>query len=179
MSKNVFILSASPRLKGNSDVLCDEFMKGAIYAGHTCEKVFLRDKHIEYCIGCGVCSMYGLPCPIKDDMLEILEKMIHADVIVMATPVYFYTMDAQLKTLIDRTCSRYQEIKNKEFYFIVTAGENDRKKLFRTIDGLRGFTDCLEGVMEKGILYAGGVWKSDEIFDTPFMKEAYEMGERV
>ena len=59
-------------------------------------------------------------------MAGILEKMIEADVIVMATPVYFYTMDAQMKTLIDRTCSRYTEIVNKEFYFIATAADNTK-----------------------------------------------------
>lgn len=84
----------------------------------------MKDKKINYCTGCGTCLNEGKRCPQKDDMSEILEKMIAADVIVMATPVYFYTMCAQMKTLIDRTCSRYTEIRNKEFYFIVTAADN-------------------------------------------------------
>ena len=87
--KNVLILSSSPRRGGNSDTLCDEFMQGAIESGHRVEKVFLRDKTIHPCTGCGVCSQYKKPCPQKDDAAEIIGKMLAADVIVMATPVYF------------------------------------------------------------------------------------------
>ena len=113
--KNVLILSSSPRRGGNSDTLCDEFMQGAIESGHRVEKVFLRDKTIHPCTGCGVCSQYKKPCPQKDDAAEIIGKMLAADVIVMATPVYFYTLSAQMKTLIDRCCARYLEMKGKEF----------------------------------------------------------------
>ena len=92
------ILSSSPRRGGNSDTLCDEFLRGAQEAGHEVEKIFLKDKTIHYCTGCGVCNE-GKPCPQKDDAPEIVRKMVAADVIVLATPVYFYTMSAQMKTL--------------------------------------------------------------------------------
>ncbi len=112
-------------------------------------------------------------------MAGILEKMIEADVIVMATPVYFYTMDAQMKTLIDRTCSRYTEIVNKEFYFIATAADNTKGALERTIEGFRGFTDCLSGAKEKGIIYGLGVWHKGEINDNKALQEAFEMGKNI
>ena len=144
MTKKVLILSSSPRRGGNSDTLCDEFMQGAIESGNEAEKVFLRDKTIHYCTGCSTCSLHEKPCPQKDDAAEIIEKMVAADVIVMATPVYFYTMSAQMKTLIDRCCGLYTEMKNKEFYFIVTAAEDDRKLMERTVDTFQGFLDCLE-----------------------------------
>ena len=83
MSKKVLILSSSPHRNGNSDLLCNEFMRGAAEAGHQVEKILLKDKHINYCTGCSVCSMYGKPCPQKDDAAEVVEKMIAADVIVM------------------------------------------------------------------------------------------------
>ena len=83
MSKKVLMLSSSPRQGGNSDVLCDEFMKGALEVGNEVEKIFLKDKQINYCTGCSVYSMYGKPCPQKDDAAEVVEKMIAADVIVM------------------------------------------------------------------------------------------------
>ncbi|MBE6831094.1 MAG: flavodoxin family protein, partial [Ruminococcaceae bacterium] len=151
MSKKVLILSASPRKGGNSDTLCDEFLHGTRDAGHEAEKVFLRDKKIGYCTGCGVCNGTH-KCVQKDDMADVLEKMVEADVIVMATPVYFYTMDAQMKTLIDRTVPRYTEISNKDFYFIVTAADTDQNMLERTVEGFRGFTDdCLPDAHEKGI----------------------------
>ena len=139
MTKKVLILSSSPRRGGNSDTLCNEFMRGAIESGNEAEKVFLRDKTIHYCTGCSTCSLHGKPCPQKDDAAEIIEKMVAANVIVMATPVYFYTMSAQMKTLIDRCCGLYTEMKNKEFYFIVTAAEDDRKLMERTVDTSRDF----------------------------------------
>ena len=144
MSKKVLILSASPRKGGNSDTLCDQFMKGAQEAGNEVEKLFLREKTIHYCLGCGACFNSKQPCPQQDDAAEVIEKMIAADVIVMATPVYFYTLNAQMKTLIDRTCARYTEISGKDFYFIATMAETELEKIDRTFDSLRGFTDCLE-----------------------------------
>ena len=102
MKKRVLILSSSPRRHGNSDTLCDEFLRGAREAGHDAEKIFLRDRTIYYCTGCGTCTEPGRSCPQYDDAREIIEKMVKADVIVLASPVYFYAMSAQMKTLIDR-----------------------------------------------------------------------------
>ncbi|WP_294591382.1 flavodoxin family protein [uncultured Bacteroides sp.] len=179
MNKKVLILSSSPRRGGNSDTLCDEFMRGAKESGNQVEKIFLKDKHINYCTGCSVCSMHGKPCPQKDDANEIVEKMIAADIIVMATPVYFYTMSAQMKTLIDRTCARYLEIKDKEFYFIISAAETSIPMMERTIESFRGFLDCLEGPKERGVIYGVGAWKLGEINDKTSMSEAYEIGKKV
>ena len=150
--KNVLILSSSPRRGGNSDTLCDEFMQGAIESGHRVEKVFLRDKTIHPCTGCGVCRQYKKPCPQKDDAAEIIGKMLAADVIVMATPVYFYAMSAQMKTLIDRCCGPYTEMKNKEFYFIATAAEEDNGIMDRIVANFMGFLDCLENPTVNAIL---------------------------
>jgi len=175
MGKTVLILSSSPRRGGNSDTLCDEFLKGAVAGGHKAEKVFLGDRDLHFCTGCGACYR-GARCSQKDDMAGLLEKAIHADVLVLATPVYFYTMSAQMKMFIDRTCARYQEIRNKEFYFIVVAADGSRKAMHRTLEGFRGYTSCLEGAAEKGVVYGTGAWESGEIRNTPAMKEAYQMG---
>ena len=175
MAKNVLIISSSPRKGGNSDTLCNRFMEGAKAAGHQVEKIFLKDKHIGYCTGCGTCNL-GKPCPQKDDAAEILDKMVGADVIVLATPVYFYTLSAQLKTLIDRTCPRYTEISNKDFYFIATMAETDRSMIDRTFDSIRGFLDCLENPHEKGVIVATGVWQKGEIEGNPALDEAYRAG---
>lgn len=174
--KKTLILSSSPRKGGNSDTLCDEFMRGAVKAGHAVEKIFLGNKTINYCTGCSTCSLHGKPCPQKDDMAEILEKMLSADIIIMATPVYFYTMSAQMKTLIDRCCGLYTKIADKEFYFIVTAAEDDKSKMERTIDTFQGFLDCLENPTIKGVVYGLGVWHKDEIKGNKAMSEAYQMG---
>jgi multimeric flavodoxin WrbA len=179
MSRKVLIISSSPRKGGNSDLLCDEFMKGATEVGHEVEKIFLKDKKINYCTGCSTCFNGGKKCSQKDDMSEILEKMLSTDVIVMATPVYFYTMCAQMKTFIDRTVARYTEIKNKEFYFIATAAVKNKPSLERTIEGFRGFTSCLDNPKEKGIIYGTGAWNIGDIKKTKAMIEAFEMGKIV
>ena len=178
MAKNILIISASPRRGGNSDTLCDQFMHGAIDAGHSVKKVFLRDKHVNYCLGCGLCTT-GKPCPQKDDAAEIIEAMLAADVIVMATPVYFYSMNAQLKTLIDRCCARYTEISDKEFYLIMTAAERSVEAMQPTVAVFRGFLDCLDNPVERGIIYGLGVWQAGEVKSSPAMKEAYEAGTAV
>lgn len=177
--KNVLIISASPRKGGNSDTLCDRFAQGAKESGNNVEKIFIAAKNIGYCRGYGVCNSTH-KCVQKDDMAEILDKMVSADVIVLATPVYFYTMDGQMKTFIDRTVPRYTEIKNKDFYFIMTAADTEKAGLERTLESFRGFTeDCLEGAREAGIIYGVGAWNVGEIKNTPAYDEAYEMGRKV
>ena len=180
MSKKILILSSSPRRGGNSDTLCDKFMQGAIEAGNNVEKIFLKDKKINYCTGCGLCTISNFTrCSQDDDMKEILDKMIEADVIVMATPVYFYTMCAQMKTLIDRCCAKYPKMENKEFYFIVTAADNSEAALNRVLDEFRGFIACLNGAKESGVILGTGVWQKGEVINTPSIQDAYLTGKEV
>ena len=179
MSKNILVLSASFRKGGNSDTLCDEFIKGALESENTVEKIHLNDYKINFCRGCGVCNTTH-KCVQKDDMEKILDKMVKADVIVMATPVYFYNMNGQMKTLIDRTVPRYEEIKNKDFYFILAAADNSRQNMQRVLESFRSFTeDCLEGTKEKGVIYGIGAWQMGDIKGSPALKEAYEMGKKA
>ena len=179
MARKVLILSASPRKGGNSDLLCDQFLHGAREAGHQVEKIFLRDKKINHCIACGACQENGGQCSQQDDMAGILEKMIRADVIVMATPVYFYTMNGQMKTLIDRTYARYTEISDKQLYFIMTAAVSRKALLERTLEGFRGFTSCLPGAKEKGVIYGTGAWNIGDIKGSAAMTQAHEMGKNA
>ena len=180
MNKKVLILSSSPRRGGNSDTLCDKFAKGANEAGNQIEKVFLRDKKINYCSGCGLCSNNGYSgCSQSDDMPEILDKIIEADVIVMATPVYFYAMCGQMKTLIDRCCAKYTKIKNKDFYFILTAADDNKVSLQRTIEEFRVFLACLSGAVVKGVIYGTGVWQKDDVNSTDLPLQAYEAGKLI
>ena len=179
MAKKILVLSGSFRKHGNSDLLCDEFVRGATESGNDVEKIFINDRKINFCRGCGVCNTTH-KCVQKDDMEEILNKMVAADVIVMATPGYFYTMNGQMKTLIDRTVPRYEEISGKDFYFIVAAADGNKANMQKTIEGFRGFTDdCLPGAKEKGIVYGVGAWQIGDIKGSPAMKEAYEMGKNA
>lgn len=179
MSKKVLILSGSPRNGGNSDLLCDEFLKGATMAGHSVEKIRVADKKIAPCLGCYHCKDHGGKCVYNDDMTEILQKMINADVLVLASPVYFYSICAQLKAVIDRTVARWMEVKNKEFYYIATAGDEENSSLETTINCFRGYADCVEGAVEKGVIYGGGVYEKGEIKNTPAFTKAFEAGKNV
>ena len=109
-------------------------------------------------------------------MQQLQEEMIKADVIVLATPVYFYSMNGQMKTFIDRTVPRYLDIRDKEFYFILAAAEDNRANMERTVECFRGFLDCLEGAVEKGVVYGAGAWKMGDIKGNPAMKQARIMG---
>lgn len=180
MSKKVLIISSTPRKGGNSDVLCDEFLKGAVSKGHDVQKVFLKDKKINYCTGCGYCNTINQTgCSQKDDMAEILDLMIESEVIVFATPVYFYTMCGQLKTFIDRCCAKYTQITGKEFYFIMTAADTSKKSFDKVLEEFKGFMYCLDGVTEKGAILASGVWQMNEVKSTTYIQQAYEMGVNI
>jgi multimeric flavodoxin WrbA len=174
--RRLLVLSASHRSGSNSDILCGEFMKGAKTAGHRVEKILLKDRKINYCTGCGVCKKNGGQCIHKDDMAEILEKMIAADGIVLATPVYFYTMNAQMKALIDRTYSRYSQMYNKIMYLIVTGAANEKHYMDTAIAGLRGFLKCMPNAVERGIIYGINVSQPGDVKNNQAMQEAYEMG---
>ncbi len=177
--KKVLILSGSPRKGGNSDTLCDRFRLGAEQAGNLVEKIFVPEKKIGYCRACYHCATHGGECCIKDDMGEILQKMLEADVIVMSSPVYFYSISAQLKTVIDRTVARWTEFKDKEFYYIMTSAEDTETVMDCTLQCFRGLAECFEGSVERGVVYGKGAYEKGEISDLPAMKEAFDMGKNV
>ncbi len=175
--KKVLILSGSPRKGGNSDLLCDAFAKGAKEAGHKVTKIRVVEKKIGYCTGCYACKKTGT-CVIKDDAAGILKKMLETDVIVFASPVYFYSICAQLKTLIDRTVAVYPNITNKDYYFFATLAD-EGKTAAGTLQDMQGFLDCYEGSKLKGSLVAEGVYEKGAIKKTKFLEKAYKMGLKV
>lgn len=179
MKQKVLVLSASPRKGGNSDLLCDQFMRGAREAGHQAEKIHVHDRNIKFCLGCMSCQKNGGKCVQKDDMTEILPKMVRADVLVLATPIYFYSVNAQLKVLIDRTCPQYTSISNKKAYFIATCADDRKESMDAAIATFRGFLDCLDNVEEAGIICATGVTAVGDIKGKSEMARAFEMGKAV
>ena len=169
MSKKVVIISASPRKGGNSDTLCEEFRRGCEEAGNQVVKISLRDKQINFCKACYYCKKAG-ECIQKDDIPAILQQMTEADVIVLATPVYFYTMNGQLKTLIDRCLACGAKLTDKEFYFIATAAAG-KEEMERTMG--------LPGAKISGLIYGAGAWQLGEIQGNPAMQQAYQMGKEI
>ena len=178
MNKKVLIISSTPRKGGNSDKLCDAFAEGAKEAGNKVEKVRISDLKIGYCTGCYACQKAG-KCAIKDDARKVIDKMMAADVIVLASPVYFYSICAQLKALIDRTVVIYPDLTNKRFYYLLTMADTDRAKFDGPIAALRGFLDCYEGSKEAGMVCADGVYELGAIEGTKFLTEAKKLGKRI
>ena len=178
--KKVLVLSGSPRKGGNSDILCDEFVKGALAAGNEVEKIFVAEKKISMCTGCYFCKNHGGRCVFNDDMGDILQKIIDCDVLVLSSPVYFYSISAQLKAVIDRTVARWTEIANKDLYYIATAAEEERDTLDTTLACFHGFARCIDGYEEKGTLCGKGVYEKGAVLNRPeLMLIAYEMGESI
>lgn len=112
-------------------------------------------------------------------MADVLQKMIDADVLVLASPVYFYSVDAQLKAVIDRTVARWLEVKNKEFYYIVTMADESLSSADTTLACFRGYADCVNGAVEKGVIIGNGVYEKGEIENSEAMRNAYEMGKNA
>lgn len=172
--KKVLIISSSPSKGGNSDLLCDEFMRGAKESGHEAEKVFLNDLDIRFLKIKDDYTDRNLG--INDDAPKVVAKMIKADVIVMATPIYNDNMCGQMKTMMDRVFEREHEVKNKEFYFIMTAGGSNTGC---ALLGFRNFIRFLPDSKEKGVIQGTGIHLKGSVKGKPVMKEAYEMGKNI
>lgn len=178
MSK-VLILSGSPRRDGNSDLLCQQLARGAIDAGNSVETVHVAEKKVAPCIACYHCRDNGGKCVYNDDEAEILQKMVDADVIVFASPVYFYSIDAQLKAVIDRTVARWLEVKNKRFCYVITCADEETAAAETTLACMRGYADCVEGATELGVIYGTGVYQKGEIVNLQAFEQAYNLGASI
>ena len=182
MNKKVLLLCGSPRKGGNCDVIGDEFLRGAAESGNSVKKIYINDKKINFCRGCEVCLALGAKCVQKDDMAEIIEKMLEADVIVMSSPVYFYSVSAQLKVLIDRciACEReFWETSGKKASLISTSGSPDKNSMDAVVASFRGLFRCLKTVDEGGIIYGNGAFRKGDAKEHPAMEDAYNMGRNV
>lgn len=177
MSKKVLIISSSARKGGNSDTLCDQYMLGAQEAGHNVEKIRLAELEIGFCRGCYACQKTG-SCIQKDDMTALIEKIEAADVIVLASPVYFYSVCARLKNFIDRTVVIYpfKGFAGKTWQFIITAAEDDPAAMQHALGDFTGFMECMEDPIIKDPIMGLGAWNIGDIIDNPAMRSAYTAG---
>ena len=177
--KKVVIVSSSPRKDGNTEQLCKEFMRGAKEAGNTVEMIRLNDYKINFIDEAEVDSgMHGVRSLSKrDDAAMILEKMDSADVIVLASPVYFMNITGQMKTLMDRTFSTNVGMSSKEYYYITACTDNSESTADCAIRGFDGYTMCLPGSEVKGMIKAYGC--QDRGSAGKYMDAAYKLGKSV
>ncbi len=179
MAKKVLIIETSLRTGSNSDILAESFAKGAKDAGNDVEIVSLKGKRIGFCMGCFACQKLG-KCVITDDANEITEKILEAEVVVWSTPIYYYEMSGQMKTMIDRANSLYpRDYKFREVYLLSTAAEDESYTDEKAVNGLKGWIDCFEKAEFKGKVFAGDVNERGEIEGHKALDEAYAMGESI
>ena len=168
MSKKVVVISSSPRKGQNSDTLCDEFVKGAIDGGNEAKKYFLEDIEFSSCKACYACKTPEMKCVQQDGIAPILEDMMQADVIVYATPVYYFEMCGTLKMFFDRCYPIFRNLDGKDYYIIMAAGSHcgdaltgiknfigfsanpEIKEVFECIGNVTSQKDILEKVYEAG-----------------------------
>ena len=179
MRKNVLILSSSPRKGGNSETLAAAFAKGAQEAGNQVETVYLREKQYGFCKGCLACLKLG-HCVIGDDAVEIAARMHDADVLVFATPVYYYSVSGQLKTILDRANPLFgTDYAFTKAYLLATAAEDGPETVAGSEKAVQGWVDCFPRCELAGTVFAGGVTNVGEIAGHPSLEKAYQSGKEV
>lgn len=179
MEKKILIITASLRAGSNSDRLAEAFAGGAKEAGHEVETVSLKEKKIAFCKGCLAC-LKSQKCVIGDDAAALAEKVKNADVVVFATPVYYFGPAGQLKTLLDRCNPLFTaDYRFREVYLLAAAAEDEKNTIDGTQTAIQGWVDCFEKVRLAGTVFAGGVSDAGDVKDHPALKEACEMGKAV
>lgn len=177
--KKVIIISTSLRVGSNSDMLADIFIEGAQAAGNEVEKITLSGKNIGFCKGCLACQKLG-KCVIDDDANAIMQKVLEADVVCWATPIYYYEMSGQMKVLIDRMNAMYSlDYKFRDVYMLTTAAEDEPEVPKRAEAGLTGWIDCYPKSRLAGTLFCGGVDAPRTIVGSGKLQEAYQMGNAI
>lgn len=179
MGKNVLIITSSLRDNSNSDALAASFAEGARAAGNNVETISLKDKAINFCMGCMVCQG-TLKCVIDDDAISIAEKAKSADVLVFVSPVYYYSISGQLKTLLDRLNPLYPSDYNfRDVYFLATAADGDESAMEGPEKDIVGWVECFEKARLAGTVFCGGVDGKGEIKGNNALNKAREMGKAI
>ena len=177
--KKVVVISTSLRRGSNSDMLADKFAEGAKAAGNEVEKISLVGKNIQFCKGCFGCQKLGR-CVIDDDVNDIMAKVLQADVVCWATPIYYYEMSGQMKTLIDRMNAMYeQDYQFRDVYLLTTAAEDETETPKRAEIGLTGWIDCYPKSHLAAHLFCGGVNDAREIEGNSKLNDAYKLGNEL
>jgi multimeric flavodoxin WrbA len=183
--KKVLVLMASPRARGNSTILAEEAARGAKEAGATVEAFRLVKMKIGLCLACDGCRKPGADgCVRKDDIRMLHAKLREADALLIASPVYWFTMSAQIKLFMDRLyafgAEGYQPLKGKRIGIILTYGDAD-PFASGAVNALRSFQDAFAyvGAPIKGMVYGTGDKPGDVLENETLLKEAYALGRKL
>ena len=175
LTMNILIISGSPRKGGNTELLAEAFAKGAA-AHHHVEIVSVRDYKVNPCLGCNACFKTDGICAQKDDIAIIYEKMSRADMLVIASPVYFYGISAQLKAVIDRFHNPIRDSFHIKKMALLLVGAASLPELFNAI--LTEYNLCLKffEIEDAGKVLVRGVKDKGDINNTDALNEAYTLG---
>lgn len=179
MSK-VLVITTSLRAKSNSDRLAEELIRGARAVGHEIEQISLKNKRIDFCRGCFACQKTQR-CVIEDDAVKIAEKVKNADTVVFATPIYYYEMSGQMKTLLDRLNPLYpSDYRFRNIYMMSVAAEDEAYVPEKAVSGLQGWVDCFEKAELVDTIFCGGINDAGEAEQHQARLEAaYEFGRKL
>ncbi|GMA98096.1 flavodoxin family protein [Pelosinus sp. IPA-1] len=181
MSKNILVLTGSPRKGGNSDKLADAFIAGAQQAGHTTVKYTTGDKNIKGCIDCQACFKKGTACSIPDDFSELAPLLEQADMIVFATPLYWFSFPAQLKASIDKFYSFLigkRTLKIKECALLVTGGVEDETKFDGIVTSYKIIAE-FQNWKDSGVIIVPGLHDKDDILKTDGLQRGEAFGKNI
>ncbi|OGP52895.1 MAG: hypothetical protein A3K30_00170 [Deltaproteobacteria bacterium RBG_13_51_10] len=183
--KKVMIVMGSPRKKGNSAILAKQVAAGAKAGGAAVETFYLHDMNIKPCTACDACrKKKDIDCVLDDDMQKLYPKLRSADAIVIASPIYWFTVSAQTKLFMDRWYAlggdEGYELAGKRFGIVLTYADADPFSS-GAVNALRTFQDAFNFIGAKivGMVY-GSAWKAGEIRrNEALMAEAYELGKKL
>ena len=179
MSNNIVILAGSPRKVSSTDKLAAAFAEGAKGAGHTVTTFRVADMKISGCLGCGHCFQKEGVCVQKDDMQTILDAIRKADTLVLASPVYFWGISAQLKLVIDRTYALLKEGTSiKQAALLMTCGEKIVAAAEPPIAMFRQICTYLKW-QEAGVIVVPSIHEPQDIDGRPELEQSKQLGSRV
>lgn len=180
MSKKVLTIETSPRKHGNTEIMAERFLEGAKEAGHETERISLYDQNLQFCRGCLACQTTG-ECVIKDDVNVMLRKIQDADVLVLSTPIYFYEMTGQMKTLLDRTNPLFPaEYKFRAIYLLAACADSEEASVDGAVKGLQGWIDCFEKAELAGVICGYGADQKGDVEKMPeILNQVFDMGKAV
>ncbi len=175
----IVVLTGSPRKSGNSAYLAEQFIKGAEEQGHEVFRFDCAFKQVEPCRACNRCGMNGT-CIFNDDFLELRPKLIEADMVVFATPMYYFGISAQMKRVIDRFYAINGQIKGarKKAAFLMTYADTAAREAEPMLAHYRMLMDYL-GWTSVGEVVAPGVWTAGSIRNTDYPGQAYRLGKSL
>lgn len=183
MSKNILVMTGSPRQGGNSDLMAEAFIEGAQKAGHTISRFDAGRANIGGCLACDTCWSTGSPCTYQDDFADLAPLLEAADVLVIVSPLYWYGFPAQLKAAIDKTYSYMVKACARPLKFsesaLLLCAEEERKTIFDGI--IKSYRESLAylNCEEIGMVLAPGVGPKGAVLKTEALREARQLGEQI